>query len=402
MGELDNQNNQFDNSQVNNNTANQQPLPQPPNNLNSPQINQPNQTPQAENVDSISNQEMVVGGENVNTQGPFQPECLDEPKKEYRGLKNSITTLLTLNLFSPIIGLIVLISIPYVLSMLVGDISFIYKIAPLTFWLTIPISVYAAYNLYLIFKLRKMTKMGFYLTWGLPILSIIYAFCINLGLNDLINGLNSIVVDQQKPTVPINASILVGSVSIFIIATLTLLVINRKKLKDEKERISRGGLIFSLIFSFTIIIGIVTYVGNAFLGINEQPFIGASKAEGSLSENPVYFEYIPSQLEQTAMIRAQESDSNFKIAIDYSNPNNVMDFDNKMVVYQNVDMPNINDMVKESRNGEDYYYLLREKETLNPQMLVFKEGNVWVTIIAINNTSITKNELYKIAESATQ
>ncbi|MEI6266324.1 MAG: hypothetical protein WCP14_00305 [bacterium] len=367
----------------------------------------PYPTPQVEALPPTTLPVAEFSNFGISSNESFSSE-IDGSSNQHKFIKNMLTFLfITLFLFFSA-NLVISIAIQLMLGQIRGDISFMYKELPLYFFLLLPISVLPVSLFYILMKVRNMSKKSWMsAVIFLPILLLAYFLCL-FNLQQLMNKMATMAGGTSNSTIGIN-KIILGGGSYIIFAALALsaciLVINYKKFINEDNKIHKKGIIFTFILGFLTIGITVIFVGNAWLGSYEKPFIGYSKAEKVLGKNPVYFSYLPAGIILDTAISFVSTNT---LNILFSNPDNLVDTEKKIIVIEKdkdkyiESKPNSTWTTKDVlRKGIKYNISSKNTDSDSTMTVMnFEKNSLSLSLMTLDNTYITQEELFKVAESA--
>ncbi|PIR68037.1 hypothetical protein COS74_01525 [bacterium CG06_land_8_20_14_3_00_33_50] len=310
-------------------------------------------------------------------------------------IKNILTIGFLLIFVWSIYGLYVLVGLASVLGRSSGDISFIFKLSPIMFFLIMPSSIASFYFFYMIFKIRTMNKSSWVLAMFFPLVVIFNIIITRIALGSFLSKLNQIAGQGDIPKVSQLSILNIISYLLFFIMFI-LLIVSRNKFNSYEDKISGTKKIFLYIYGVIILLVCIIFIGNAWWGSYEKSFIGYSKIESILGKKPIYFNYIPQSIELTGI--PGNKVGNEKAILVFNNPKNVTDLEKLLIVNESTIKPDLKDSRLVNKKGNSYYIF--KSESKERTILIFEKNGVWVSMATIKKSYITDNELFKIAESA--
>jgi hypothetical protein len=335
----------------------------------------------------------------VNSQ-PYSNTII-EKTPQHKPLKILLTIVYVIEFLRSLTSLVIFSIIIFAFSKLSGSISFVYQIAPLAFWALIPQGLISAYILYLVFKVKNLTKSSFYLGLLGFILVLAGENVSSLSLKNFSLRIAEMAgtTNQTVPSVSYYSLINISAWGLVAVG-IFILVFNYKKFSYQNTNISRKALITIVSITFILILSTCIFVLSAYIGTKEKPFIGASRVSKYLDKKPVYFSYIPPGISHKGT-NILETGPQKVVSLMFSGTV-VTDLNKFMPIYENLEEPDHNNFETGNlSNGKKYFYLKRTSESGNTaQMLDFEANGLFITIVSIRDEYLTRDELIKIAESA--
>lgn len=261
--------------------------------------------------------------------------------------------------------------------------------------------IISIYSVYLFFKVRTLSFVGWLLSLTIIIFCPLYYFLMEIlkkGIAIMAGSEHGIsyLFSQWNFYLNILFNLILPTVII------VLLILFKNRFQNENSKISTKGRVVVLIYSIIIIIfGSVVYISQLSKSF-EKPYIGYSDAEEVLGVKPLTFVYIPEGYIQNAALKTNDNQG-FSIA--YTERGDLGDVNSFTVITQSVNSKyksknNAND-IKEERiilDGEEFTYTSSTKN--NRHNIEGERKGIHLSIASANKEVVTKEILINIVKSS--